>query len=67
MPHYGRDLPARMRDCNHSHNQIRGTGERANATLKTRRLLRRLRCCPQQATALTAAILVLQHVEEQPG
>lgn len=67
VPHYGRDLPARMRDCNSSHNQIRGIGERANATVKTWRLLRRLRCCPQQATALTAAILVLQHAEEQHG
>ncbi|MFC5006776.1 transposase family protein [Dactylosporangium cerinum] len=67
VPHYGRDLPPRMRDCNSSHNQIRGIGERANATLKTWRLLRRLRCCPQQATALTAAILVLQQVEEQHG
>lgn len=34
VPHYGRDLPARMRDCNSSHNQICGIGERANATLK---------------------------------
>ncbi len=68
VPHYGRDLPARMRACNTSHNQIRGIGECANATLKTWLLLRRLRCCPQRVTALTAAVLVvLQQIEGQHG
>lgn len=65
VPHYGRDLPDRMRACNSRHNQIRGIGERANATLKTWRLPRKLRCYPQRATALTAAILVLQQIEDQ--
>jgi DDE superfamily endonuclease len=65
VPFYGRDLPERIRECNSSHNKIRAIGERAIATLKTWRLLTKLRCCPQQATALTTAILVLQHLEDQ--
>jgi DDE superfamily endonuclease len=63
VPHYGRDLPTRMRDCNSSHNQIRGIGERANATLKTWKILIKLRCCPRRATTIVRAILVLHHVE----
>jgi hypothetical protein len=34
------------------------------STLKTWKLLSKLRCCPQRATALTQAILVLQHLED---
>lgn len=48
-----------------SHAKIRALGERANATLKTWKILARLRCCPQRATALVAAIFVLQLAEEQ--
>jgi hypothetical protein len=33
--------------------------------LKTWRLLAKLRCCPRRATAITAAILVLQTTEDQ--
>jgi hypothetical protein len=35
------------------------------ATLKCWKLLAKLHCCPQRATALLAAILVLQLIEEQ--
>lgn len=65
VPFYGRDLPDRMQACNSSLNKTRGIGERANATLKTWKLLTKLRCCPQRATAIIAAVLVLQQVEEQ--
>ncbi len=54
-----------MREVNSSHAKIRAISERAVATLKTWRLLAKLRCCPQRATDLCAAILVLQHVEDQ--
>jgi len=42
-----------------------GIGERAIATLETWKLLAKLHYCPHRATQLVAAILVLQHVEEQ--
>jgi hypothetical protein len=63
-PFYGRHLPERMRECNSSHAKVRSIGERAVATLKTWHLLDKLRCCPQRATAICAAILVLQQVED---
>jgi hypothetical protein len=47
------------------HAKIRGIGERAIATLKHWKLLTKLRCCPKRATAVPAAILVLEHVDEQ--
>ncbi|HEX8631471.1 MAG TPA: IS5/IS1182 family transposase, partial [Catenuloplanes sp.] len=36
---------------------------RANATLKTWKVLTRLRCSPHRATAIVQAILVLHHAE----
>jgi hypothetical protein len=41
-------------------------GKRANATLKTLKILTKLRCCPRRATAIVQAILVLHHVETRP-
>jgi hypothetical protein len=49
----------RMREINPAHAKARAIGERAVSTLKTWRLLTKLRCCPQRATALVAAILTL--------
>ena len=43
-----------------AHAQLRSPGERANAQLKTWRILRRLRCCPGRAGQLAKAIHVLQ-------
>jgi hypothetical protein len=37
--------------------------KRAIATLKTWKILAKLRCCPRRATAIVQAILVLHHVE----
>jgi hypothetical protein len=59
VPFYGRNLPTRMREVNSAHAKVRAIGERAVSTLKTWRLLTKLRCCPQRATALVAAILTL--------
>ncbi|MFS1305387.1 transposase family protein [Streptosporangium longisporum] len=57
-------LSRAQRDVNRSHARIRAIGERAVATLKSWRVLTKLRCCPHRATALVQAILVLQLVEE---
>jgi hypothetical protein len=59
VPFYGRHLPTRMREVNSAHAKVRAIGERAVSTLKAWGLLTKLRCCPQRATALVAAILTL--------
>ncbi len=41
----------------------RARGECAIATLKTWRILTKLRCYPRRATTIVQAILVLHHVE----
>ncbi len=38
-------------------------GERAVATLKTWKILVKLRCCPRRAPAIVQAILVLHHIQ----
>jgi hypothetical protein len=52
-----------QKKVNRAHARIRAIGERANATLKTWKVLTKLRCCPRRATAIVQAILVLHHVE----
>ena len=52
-----------QKKVNRGHARIRAIGERANATLKTWKVLTKLRCCPRRATAIVQAILVLHHVE----
>ncbi|MEV5768169.1 transposase family protein [Micromonospora sp. NPDC052213] len=56
-------LPRWQKKVNRAHARIRAIGERANATLKTWKVLTKLRCCPHRATAILQAILVLHHVE----
>lgn len=41
----------------------RGPGERANAQLKSWKILRRIRCCPRRATDLVKAVMVLIHAD----
>ncbi len=59
--------PARQRlshnqcEVNTAHARPRGPGERANAQLKTWKILRKIRCCPHRTTELVKAILVLIH------
>lgn len=50
-------LSGNQKAVNRFHAKIRALGERANATLKTWKVLDRLHCCPQRATAILAAIL----------
>ncbi|GIM96859.1 hypothetical protein Ato02nite_086520 [Paractinoplanes toevensis] len=56
-------LSRRQKAVNRVHAKIRARGERAIATLKTWKVLVKLRCCPRRATAIVQAILVLHHVE----
>jgi hypothetical protein len=46
--------------ANRAHANLRSPGERANAQLKTWRILRKLRCCPWRAGHLAKALHVLQ-------
>ncbi|QFZ20531.1 transposase family protein [Saccharothrix syringae] len=61
VPYRGRwhNLSPGQQAANRSHARIRALGERAVATLKTWRLLRRLRCSTTRITDLTRAILAL--------
>jgi hypothetical protein len=66
-PHkYRRKLTPEQKWVNHAHSAIRAHGERANAMLKTWRILTKLRCCPGKATTITQAITVLHHTEHPP-
>jgi hypothetical protein len=56
-------LSGQQKAVNRAHARIRAVGERAVATVKGRKVLARLRCCPRRATAIVAAILVLHQVE----
>ena len=60
IPYKGKNKPQSQRDANKAHAQLRAPGERANAQLKTWRVLRKLRCCPWRAGQLAKAIHVLQ-------
>jgi hypothetical protein len=54
---------SRQKAVNKSHARIRARGERAVATLKTWKVLAKLRCSPSRTTAIVQAILALHHVE----
>jgi hypothetical protein len=56
-------LSRRQKAVNRAHAKVRARGERAIATLKTWKILAKLRCCPRRTTAIVQAILVLHHVE----
>lgn len=62
-PYRGRNKPESQKQANRSHARLRGPGERANAQLKTWKILRKLRCCPHRAGHLAKAIHVL-HTRE---
>jgi hypothetical protein len=61
-PHRPR-LSRPQKTVNRHHAKIRAVGERAVATLKSWKVLAKLRCCPRRATAIVQAILVLQTTE----
>ena len=54
-----RELSRSEKAYNASHGRLRACGERGNAQLKSWRVLRRLRCSPEQTTSLVAAITAL--------
>jgi hypothetical protein len=54
------DKPESQKEANRAHAKLRSPGERANAQLKTWRILRKLRCCPWRAGQLAKAIHALQ-------
>jgi hypothetical protein len=56
-------LSRRQKAVNRGHARIRAGDERAVATLKTWKILTKLRCCPRRATAIVQAILVPHAVE----
>src|SRR5215469_5770817 len=60
IPYRGRNKPESQKQANRAHARLRAPGERANAQLKTWRILRKLRCCPWRAGELAKAIHVLQ-------
>jgi len=60
IPYIGKNKPPSQKEANRAHARLRAPGERANAQLKTWRILRKLRCCPWRAGQLAKAIHVLQ-------
>ncbi len=64
-PCKGKSKPESQKAANRAHAKLRSPGERANAQLKTWRILRKLRCCPWKAGHLAKAIHVLQARENQ--
>ena len=60
IPYIGKNKPDSQKEANRAHARLRAPGERANAQLKTWRILRKLRCCPWRAGQLAKAIHVLQ-------
>ncbi len=56
-------LSSGQKAVNRSHARIRAMGERAVATLKTWKVLAKLRCCPHRATAIVQAVLTLEAIE----
>jgi hypothetical protein len=60
IPYRGKNKPQSQKEANRAHAQLRAPGERANAQLKTWRILRQLRCCPWRAGQLAKAIHALE-------
>jgi hypothetical protein len=60
VPYKGRNKPEPQKEANRAHAKLRALGERANAQLKTWKILTKLRCCPWRAGKLAKAIHVLQ-------
>jgi hypothetical protein len=56
VPYKGKNKPEPQKEANRAHAKLRAPGERANAQLKTWRILRKLRCCPRRAGQLTKAM-----------
>jgi hypothetical protein len=48
----GKNKPQSQKDANRAHAKLRAPGERANAQLKTWKILQKLRCCPGRPGSL---------------
>ena len=59
IPYKGKNKSESQKQANKAHAKLRSPGERANAQLKTWRILRKLRCCPWRAGQLAKAIHAL--------
>ena len=66
-PYKGKGKPESQKAANRAHARLRGPGERANAQLKTWRILQKLRSSPHRAGQLAKAIHVLQDHELAAG
>ncbi len=60
IPYKGRNKPESQKQASKAHAKLRAPGERANAQLKSWRIMRKLRCCPWRAGQLAKTIHVLQ-------
>ena len=60
VPYKGKNKLEPQKEANRAHAKLRALGERANAQLKTWKILDKLRCCPWKAGRLAKAIHVLQ-------
>jgi DDE superfamily endonuclease/Helix-turn-helix of DDE superfamily endonuclease len=60
IPYKGKNKPDSQKQANKAHAKLRAPGERANAQLKTWKILTKLRCCPWRAGQLAKATHVLQ-------
>jgi hypothetical protein len=67
IPLRGRNKPEPQKQANRDHARLRALGERANAQLKSWRILRKLRCCPWRAGQLAKSIYVVQIHETKAG
>src|SRR6201981_2677286 len=59
-PYRGKNKPESRKAANRAHAKLRAPGERANAQLKSWRILCKLRCCPWRAGQLAKAIHTLE-------
>ena len=67
IPYKGKNKPESRKEANKAHAKLRPPGERANAQLKTWKILSKLRCCPWRAGQLAKAIHALQVREANAG
>lgn len=69
VPYHGRweKLSAGEQKVNRAHAKIRALGEQAMATLKTWRLLRKLRCSTTRITTLVQAVLTFHLTSSNEG
>jgi hypothetical protein len=60
IPYKQKNKPDSQKQADKAHAQPRAPGEKANAQLKTWKILTKLRCCPRRAGQLARTIHVLQ-------